>query len=137
VLKDFKNFVLRGNVIELAIAFVIGTAFAAVVKALVADMFTPLLSIPGHVTFANLHFTVNGSTFLYGDFLNTALAFIVIAAALFFFVVRPVQRVTARLTRRQGDAAPETKECPECLSTIPYLARRCSQCTAEQPAVTA
>ncbi|HUY30570.1 MAG TPA: large conductance mechanosensitive channel protein MscL [Acidimicrobiales bacterium] len=137
MLKDFKDFILRGNVIELAIAFVVGTAFATVVKALVTDMFTPLLSIPGHVSFANLHFTVNGSTFYYGDFLNTVIAFLVVAAAMFFLVVRPIAVVTARLKKRQGEAPPETKECPECLSTIPYLARRCSQCTAEQPEVAA
>ncbi|MDA8291768.1 MAG: large conductance mechanosensitive channel protein MscL [Actinomycetota bacterium] len=137
MLKDFKDFILRGNVVDLAIAFVVGTAFAGVVKALVADMFTPLLAIPGHVSFASLHFTVNGSTFHYGDFINTVLEFVVVAAAMFFFVVRPVTAVAATLKKRKGDVPPETKECPECLSTIPYLAHRCAQCTAEQPTVTA
>lgn len=137
MLKDFKDFITKGNVIDLAIAFVVGTAFATVVKALVADMFTPLLSIPGHVSFASLHFSVNGSTFYYGDFINTVIEFLVVAAALFFLVVRPITAAAAQLQKRRGDVPPETKVCPECLSTIPYLARRCSQCTAEQPPVSA
>ncbi|MCU1495709.1 MAG: mscL [Acidimicrobiaceae bacterium] len=131
VLKDFKNFILRGNVIDLAVAFVVGSAFATLVKALVTDMFTPLLSIPGHVSFSRLHWSVGGGTFYYGDFLNAVIAFLVVSAALFFFVVRPIQSVTARLKKRQGEAPPETKTCPECLSTIPFLARRCAYCTAE------
>jgi large conductance mechanosensitive channel len=134
VLKDFKNFVIRGNVVDLAVAFVIGSAFAVLVKALVTDMFTPLLSIPGHVSFENLKFTVNGSTFHYGDFLNDVVAFVVVASALFFFVVRPIQAVNVRLQKRRGEQPPETKSCPECLSTIPFLARRCAYCTAEQVA---
>jgi len=133
VLKDFKNFIMRGNVIDLAVAFVIGSAFAVLVKALVADMFTPLLSIPGHVSFANLKWHVGGGIFYYGDFINDVITFIVVAFALFFFVVRPSQAISARLKRRQGDAPPETKTCDECLSTIPYLARRCALCTAEIP----
>jgi len=131
VLEDFKNFILRGNVVDLAVAFVVGTAFATLVKALVADMFTPLLSIPGHVTFAQLHFTVGGGTFYYGDFINDVIDFVLVATALFFFVVRPNQAVAARLSKRHGDAPPETKTCDECLSTVPFLARRCAYCTSE------
>ena len=134
MLKDFKNFVMRGNIVDLAIAFVLGTAFALVVKALVADMFTPLLSIPGHITFANLSFKVGGGIFHYGDFINDVIEFIVIAAALFFLVVQPMQAAQARAKRRQGDVPPDTKTCPECLSTVPYLATRCAFCTAELPA---
>lgn len=131
MLKEFKAFVLRGNVIDLAVAFVIGAAFATLIKALVADMFTPLLSIPGRHTFENLQFTIGHSVFHYGNFLNDVIAFIVVAAALFFFVVRPAERVAARMQRRQGDAAPETKACPRCLSMIPFLATRCAFCTAD------
>jgi large conductance mechanosensitive channel len=126
MLKNFKDFVFRGNLIEVAVAFVIGAAFATLVKALVTDLFTPLLSIPGHADFSSLTFTVNGSIFRYGDFINSVIAFVAIAVALYFFIVAPVEAVL----RRREKAEP-TKDCPECLSEIPLAARRCAYCTSE------
>jgi len=130
VLKDFKAFVLRGNVVDLAVAVVIGAAFGAVVSSFVKNLLTPLVSIPGKHSFASLIVTVHGSVFHYGTFLNDLISFVLIAAAVFFFVVKPINALTAR--RRKGeDAEPGTRDCPECLSEIPFGARRCSQCTSE------
>lgn len=134
MLKDFKAFILRGNVIDLAVAVVIGAAFGAVVTSFVKNLLTPLISIPGKADFSNLAFTVHGSQFDYGDFLNALIAFIFIAAAVFFFVIKPINALAARRKRGQ-EAEPGTRDCPECLSEIPELARRCAFCTAEvQPA---
>ena len=130
MLKDFKAFVLRGNVIDLAVAVVIGAAFGTVVSSFVHNLLTPLLTIPGKHSFANLTFTVNNSVFHYGTFLNDLISFVLIAAAVFFFVVKPINALTAR--RRKGqEAEPGTRDCPECLSEIPDRARRCPQCTSE------
>ena len=127
LLADFKKFLFRGNVVDLAVAVVIGTAFAAVVKALVADLLTPIIAlIVGKPSFQNLSFTINGSHFLYGDFINNLITFVSIAAAVFFFVVAPINRLMARRPREDPDA----KECPECTSAIPIRARRCPECTA-------
>ena len=131
MLKDFKAFILRGNVVDLAIAVVIGAAFGAVVAALVADLLTPLIAaIFGKHDFSALTFTVNKSTFLYGAFINAVIAFVLIAAAVYFFVVRPVNALMAR-RKTQPEVESPTRECPECLSSIPAAARRCAFCTAQ------
>ena len=128
LLTDFKKFLLRGNVVDLAVAVVVGTAFTAVVKALVADLLTPIIAVIfGKPNFEALSFTINGSHFLYGDFINNVVTFATVAAAMFLFVVAPINRLVAR--RAQQD--PDEKECPECTTAIPIRARRCPQCTAQ------
>ena len=132
--KEFRAFVLRGNVVDLAVAVVIGAAFGAVVTALVKDLITPLIAIPGKSDFSALKFTIRHSTFAYGDFLNTLIAFVTIAAAVFFFVVRPLNALMARF-KTEPDVDSTTRDCPECLSAIPRAATRCAFCTAQiQPA---
>jgi large conductance mechanosensitive channel len=132
--KEFRAFVLRGNVVDLAVAVVIGAAFGAVVQALVKDLITPIIAIPGKSDFSALKFTIRKSTFAYGDFLNSLIAFVSIAAAVFFFVVRPLNHLMARF-KTEPDVDSTTRECPECLSAIPRAARRCAFCTAQvQPA---
>lgn len=127
LLTDFKKFLLRGNVIDLAVAVVVGTAFTAVVKALVSDLLTPIIAlIFGKPSFESLSFTINNSHFLYGDFINALLTFLTIAAAIFFFVVAPI----AALQRRRTQIDPDTKDCPECTSAIPIGAKRCPLCTS-------
>lgn len=126
--KGFKQFLMRGNVIDLAVAVVIGGAFGAVVTALVKDLLTPLIAaIGGQPDFSALQWTVNGSRFLIGDFINALVAFVMIAAAIYFFVVAPMNALEAR-RKAQSPAAPTTKKCPECLSEIPIEARRCAFC---------
>ncbi len=127
-MKDFKAFLMRGNVVELAIAVVVGVAFGAVITAFVRDLITPLISIPGKANFASLHFTVNGSTFFYGDFINYVVAFVILAAVIFFAVVMPLGKLAAR---RQAEAAATTKTCEHCASTIPVAAHVCSFCTRD------
>jgi len=128
--QDFKKFLLRGNVVDLAVAVVVGTAFTAVVKALVTDIVTPLIAaVFGQPNFENLTFTINGSVFKYGDLLNNLITFLSIATVVFFLVVTPINALMAR--RAQED--PASKECPECTSAIPIRARRCPECTAEIP----
>jgi large conductance mechanosensitive channel len=131
MLKGFKEFLLRGNVVDLAVAVVIGGAFGAIVSALVKDLLTPLIAaLVGKPDFSALTFTINNSKFLYGDFLNAVLSFVLIAAAIYFFIVVPVNAINARMRRPVAPAAPATKECPECLSVIPIAARRCAHCTS-------
>jgi large conductance mechanosensitive channel len=131
VLKDFKAFLLRGNVIDLAVAVVLGVAFTAVVTALVEDLITPLIAaIFGSHDFSGLTFRINGSVFRYGAFLNALFAFVTIAAVLFFLVVVPANALIQR-ARREPTPDPTTKKCPECLSEIPLEARRCSYCTIQ------
>jgi large conductance mechanosensitive channel len=130
-MKDFKEFLLRGNLVDMAVGVVIGLAFAAVITALVADLITPLIAaIGGKPDFAGLTFTVNGSHFLYGSFINALIAFVVIAAVIFFLVLKPVNRLMAA-RRTESPVAAETRPCPECLSEIPLAATRCAFCTAE------
>ena len=130
-MKDFKEFLLRGNLVDLAVAVVIGLAFAAVISALVADLITPLIAaIGGKPDFGNLSFTINGSHFLYGHFINALITFVVIAAVVFYLVIKPVNALMAR-RRTEPPVAEETRPCPECLSEIPLAARRCAFCTAE------
>jgi large conductance mechanosensitive channel len=128
--KDFRDFVLRGNVVDLAVAVVIGAAFGAVVTALVSDLLTPLIAIPGGADFSSLEFTINGSVFRYGHFINAVISFVTIAAAVFFLVVRPLNLLMDRM-KTGRDVETPTRECPECLSNIPVGARRCAFCTAE------
>jgi large conductance mechanosensitive channel len=131
ILNDFRQFLLRGNVVDLAVAVVIGAAFGAVITALVEDLLTPLIAaIGGQQDFSALDFTINDSTFRYGDFINKVFTFLVIAAAVFFFVVVPVNALIAR-SRREPPADPTTRKCPQCLSEIPIDARRCAFCTSE------
>ncbi len=134
MLKEFKAFLLRGNVVDLAVAVVIGTAFGAVITAFVADLITPLIAaIGGEQDFSALKFEINSSQFLYGAFINAVISFVLVAAAIFFFVVKPVNAMAAR--RRDEDTPPTVRPCPECLSEIPLAARRCAYCTAEVGAV--
>ena len=131
MVKDFKQFLLRGNVVDLAVGVVIGVAFGAVVTALVDDLITPVIAaIFGQHDFSALTFTVNGSVFRYGAFINAVITFVLIAAAVFFFVVRPVNALMAR-RRTEPPVDPTTRDCPECLSSIPKAARRCAFCTAQ------
>jgi large conductance mechanosensitive channel len=131
VLKDFKAFVLRGNVVDLAVGVVMGVAFGAVITALVQNILTPLISIPGKSDFSQLQFTIGGGVFRYGLFINALISFILIAVAVFFFVVRPVNALMS-MRRTEPDVASTTKQCPQCLSSIPKDARRCAFCTSEQ-----
>ena len=137
MIKEFREFILRGNLVDLAVAVVIGTAFAAVVTALVADLITPLLAaIGGKQDFSALTFTINGSEFRYGDFLNALITFVTIAAVVFFFVVKPVNALLSRVKTEQ-DVEEPARRCPECRSSIPESASRCAFCTAQVTPATA
>jgi large conductance mechanosensitive channel len=130
MLRDFKAFLLRGNVVDLAVAVVIGAAFGAVVNAVVKDLLTPLIAaIFGKPDFSQLEFVIHGSHFKYGDLINVLLAFLFVAAAIFYFVIVPMNALLAR-ARREPAPEPDTQKCPECLSVIPAQARRCAFCTA-------
>jgi large conductance mechanosensitive channel len=130
-MKDFKEFLLRGNLVDMAVGIVIGVAFAALVTAFVADLITPLLAAIGSKpNFADLSFRVNGSHFLYGSFINALISFLIIAAVIFFLVVKPVNALMAR-RRTEPPVDVPTRPCPECLSEIPEAARRCAFCTTE------
>jgi large conductance mechanosensitive channel len=133
MLTDFKKFVLRGNVVDLAVAVVVGLAFAAVVTALVNDLITPLIAaIFGKPDFSSLYFTLNHSKFRYGSFINALLSFLIVATVVFFAVVVPLTALMRRLNVLPKDEPePETHPCPECLSDIPVAARRCAFCTSE------
>ena len=129
--KDFRQFILRGNLVDLASAVVIGAAFTAVVNAVVKDLITPLIAaIGGKPNFDKLAFTINGSRFAYGDFINALLTFLIIAAVVFFLVIKPVNALLDRL-KPEPKVGQETRECPECLSDIPVAAKRCAFCTTQ------
>jgi large conductance mechanosensitive channel len=131
MLREFKKFILRGNVVDLAVAVVIGAAFTAVVSAFVKDFLTPLIAaIQGNREFAKYAFDINGTKFLYGDFINNLLTFLLTAAVVFFLVVQPLNRFMELSKRRKPVADPTTKECPECLSEVPVMAKRCKFCTS-------
>jgi large conductance mechanosensitive channel len=129
--KEFRHFLLRGSLVDLAIAVVVGAAFGAVVAALVKDLITPLIAaIGGQPDFGGLSFTINKSRFAYGDFLNTLVSFVIVAAVVFFLVVKPVNVLLDRM-RTEPPVDEDTRECPACLSQIPRAARRCAFCTEE------
>jgi large conductance mechanosensitive channel len=129
-MQGFKQFLMRGNVVDMAVGVVVGVAFGAVVAALVKDLITPLIAaIVGKPDFSAIAFELNGSKFLIGDFINAVVSFILVAAAIYFFVVVPINALTAR-THREPPSDPTTKRCTECLSEIPIGARRCAFCTS-------
>jgi large conductance mechanosensitive channel len=134
MIREFRDFILRGNVLDLAVGIVIGAAFTAIVNSLVVDLLTPLIGIIFSTDFSALTLTIRDSTVTYGNFLNALISFLLVAAALFFFVVKPMNALAARRTAA-GPAEEEasTKVCPECASVIPVAARRCPMCTSQLP----
>ena len=131
MLREFRSFLLRGNLVDLAIAVVVGTAFGAVVTAFVADLVTPLIAaVGGQPDFGELDFTINGSRFAYGAFLNALVSFVIAATVVFFLVLKPVNALMDRM-RTEPDVESETRPCPECLSQIPAPASRCAFCSTE------
>jgi large conductance mechanosensitive channel len=131
MLKGFRQFMLRGNVVDLAVAVIIGGAFGAVINGLVKDLITPLIAaVGGRPDFSAIAIDVNGSKILIGDFLNVLISFLVIGTAVYFFIVVPVNSLTARMRRGEPTPDPTTKKCPECLSEVPIAARRCAFCTS-------
>jgi len=131
MLKGFKQFLLRGNVVDLAVAVVIGGAFGKIVTALVEDLINPIIAaLVGKPDFSQIVFTINNSKFKIGDFLNALVSFVLIAAAVYFIVVVPVNAIIARSRRGEAPPDPTTKKCPECLSDVPIAAKRCAFCTS-------
>ena len=131
MLRDFKTFILRGNVIDLAVGVAVGAAFTAVVSSFTENLLTPLLAIPGDAArFSDLSFSVSDSEFRYGAVIDAVFAFVIVAAVLFFLVVRPINSLMAR-RKTEPDVESTTRDCPECLSSIPIAARRCAFCTAQ------
>jgi large conductance mechanosensitive channel len=130
MLSGFKQFILRGNVVDMAVGVVIGAAFATVVSAFTKDLLTPLIAaIVGKPDFSAITFTIHNSKFLVGDFINAAVSFLLVAAAVYYFVVTPINMLVARMRKAAVPADPTTKKCPECLSEIPIGAHRCAHCT--------
>ena len=135
MLSGFKQFILRGNVVDLAVGVVIGAAFGTVVTAFTKDLLTPLIAaMVGKPDFSAISFTIHGSVFPVGDFINALISFLLVAAAVYFFVVTPVNMLVARMHRSDAPASPTSKKCPECLSEIPIDARRCAHCGQPQAA---
>jgi large conductance mechanosensitive channel len=129
MLSGFKQFILRGNVVDLAVGVVIGAAFGSVVTALTKDLLTPLIAaVVGKPDFSAISFTIGKTVFPIGDFINAAVSFLLIAAAVYFFVVTPINALISRTRKAPAPADPTTKKCPECLSEIPIDARRCAHC---------
>lgn len=128
-LNGFQKFILRGNVVDLAVGIVIGTAFTAVVTAFVADIITPLIGIFGKIDLSRYAFTVNRSTFQIGTFLNAVISFVIIALVIYFFVVKPINTLTS-LHKSKTPEVPNTRDCPFCLSSVPLQASRCAYCTS-------
>ena len=134
MLREFRAFIVRGNLVDLAVAVVVGTSFTAVVNSLVKDLITPLIAaIGGNPDFGGLAFTINGSRFGYGNFLNALLTFLLVSAVLFFVVIKPVNALMDAL-RTEPEVESPTRSCPDCLSQIPRAASRCAFCTSEVPA---
>jgi large conductance mechanosensitive channel len=124
----FKKFILRGNVVDLAVGVVIGAAFASLVNALVKDLLTPLIGAIAKVPdFSGLTFTLNGSRFMYGELINSVVSFLLVATAVYFFVIMPMDKLMTRIKKKEH-SSPTTKKCPECLSEIPLEAKRCAHC---------
>ena len=130
MLKEFREFAMKGNVVDLAVGVVIGAAFGAVVTSFVKNLLTPIVSIPGTTSFAALQFTIHHSAFRYGQFINDVISFVLIAAAVFFFVVKPMNMLMAR-RKTEPEVDSTVRECPECLSKIPVAASRCAFCTTK------
>ena len=130
VKEDFIAFLSKGNLVQLAVAFVIGAAFAAVITALVADIITPLIGVAGHFDFSTWTYTLNNSTFLQGAFLNAVISFIIVALVIFFLIALPYQRWQDKQAAKKPAATATTRPCPECLTQIPLAAKRCAACTA-------
>lgn len=131
MLKGFKEFILRGNVVDMAVGIVIGASFGTVVTGLVKDLLTPLIAaIVKAPDFSNLSFTLNGSQFLYGDFINALIAFIIVSVAVYFFVVVPINMLIAKTKKSPVPLDPTTKKCPDCLSEVPINAKKCAFCTS-------
>lgn len=129
MLKEFKQFLFRGNVVDLAVGVVVGAAFGTIVSSLVSDLITPLIAaIAKTPDFSSLYFTINGSKFMYGHFINALVSFLLVASSIFFFVVKPMNILIAR-ARKEPPLDPTTKKCKECLSEIPIDAKRCAHCT--------
>jgi large conductance mechanosensitive channel len=129
MLSGFKQFILRGNVVDMAVGVVIGAAFGGVVKALTDDLLMPFIAaVVGKPDFSAIHFTINGTPFPVGLFINALVAFLLVAAAIYFFVVTPINALVSRMRKAPAPADPTTKKCPECLSEIPIDARRCAHC---------
>ena len=134
MLQDFKKFILRGNVVDLAVAVIIGAAFTGIINSLVKDLITPLIAaIGGKPDFSNLYFAINHSKFMYGDFLNAVISFLILAAVIFFLIVQPINKLITYSNRNKSVDEPTEKKCPECLSTIPKAATRCAFCTSKLP----
>lgn len=129
MLKEFKQFLLRGNVVDLAVGVVVGASFGTIVNALVKDLITPFIAAIAKVPdFSTLSFTINGSIFTYGNFINALISFLLVSGTIFFFIIKPMNLLVSK-SKKEAPLDPTTKKCPECISEIPIAAKRCSFCT--------